>query len=281
MSDWLHPDDYLEQAQALPMNGDKRIGHWCGEGDVLKIAHTPKGFTAYCFRCGGKGFTPIERKKLSDFEILKQQEAAAELQVKMELPDDFTQDIPPQHALWLYRAGIGVDRIRSSGFGYSERLGRVVLPVYDDHGHLVYIQARATQFPEQQPKYLNIKGAQKVDVVYSVKPDNPILDSTVVLTEDILSANRVGEVQHSYSILGTKLSDGQVLKIAEYDTVVWYLDGDKAGIEGARKGSKALQFYVKTQRIIRTPRDPKMYSKRILTKILLQEDGYDYDIPLL
>ncbi|CAM0103296.1 DNA primase [Vibrio phage 526E57-1] len=275
--DWLHQDDYLEYAKLLPLGGDKRIGHFCGEGDVLKIAHTPKGFTAYCFRCGGKGFTPIERKKLSDFDILKQQEAAAELQVKMELPNDFTQDIPPQHAIWLYKAGIGVDRIRSSGFGYSERLGRVVLPVYDDHGHLVYIQARATQFPEQQPKYLNIKGAQKDAIIYSSKPDNPVLESTVVLTEDILSANRVGEVQHSYSIMGTKLSDGQALKISAYDCAIWWLDGDDAGITGARKGSMGLQFYVGHQRIIRTPKDPKAYSKRWIRSILLSRE---YDISL-
>ena len=277
MADWLHADDYLEHAQLLPMNGDKRIGHWCGEGDVLKIAHTPKGFSAFCFRCGGKGFTPIERQKLSDFDILKQKEAAAELYVKMELPNDFTQDIPTQHALWLYKAGIGVDRIHASGFGYSERLGRVVLPVYDERGNLVYIQARATQFPEQQPKYLNIKGAAKDDIIYASKPDNPVLTSTVIITEDILSANRVGEVCDSYSIMGTKLSDGQTLKISAYDHAIWWLDGDDAGITGARKGSKSLQFHVRSQRIIRTPKDPKAYSKRWIRSILTSDT---YDIAL-
>ena len=271
---WLHADDYLEEAKLLPVGHDRRIGHFCGEGDVLKIANTPKGFTAYCFRCGDSGFTPIERQKLSDFDILNQQEAAHEMAQTMELPHDFTQEIPIRHALWLFRAGLSMDRIRASGFGYSERLSRVVLPVYDN-GQLVYIQARATQFPEQQPKYLNIKGAAKDDIIYTAKPDNEFLASTCVITEDILSANRVGEVCLSHSIMGTKLSDGQALKFAAYDTAIWWLDGDDAGISGSRKGSRALQFYVQQQRIIRTPKDPKLYSKRVIKEILLSKE---YDI---
>lgn len=271
---WIHQDDYLEEAKLLPLGHDKRIGHFCGEGDVLKIAHTPKGYTAYCFRCADNGFTPIERQKLSDFDILNQQEAAQEMTRTMELPSDFTQEIPTRHALWLFRAGLSMDRIRDSGFGYSERLGRVVLPVYENN-KLVYIQARATQFPEQQPKYLNIKGAEKDDIIYTAKPDNELFASTVVITEDILSANRVGEVCLAYSIMGTKLSNGQALKISSHDHAIWWLDGDNAGITGARKGSRALQFYTRSQRIIRTPKDPKLYSKRLIKEILLSRE---YDI---
>lgn len=277
--DWMDEDEYLEQAKALPMGGDSRIGHYCGEGDVVKISHHTKGYSAYCFRCGSKGFTPIERKTLSDFDILKQEEAVAELQKKMELPNDFTQEIPTKHALWLFRAGLHMDRIRASGFGYSSSLARVVLPVYDN-GLLVYIQARATMYPEQKPKYLNIKGAAKDDIIYECKPEQHIegFEDTVVVTEDILSANRVGEVCNAISILGTKLSSGQALKIAKYKVVIWMLDNDKAGIEGARKGCRSLQFLVNTQRIIRAEKDPKFYSRRVLTKILRKDDGYNYDL---
>lgn len=270
--DWMDEDEYLEQAKALPMGGDSRIGHYCGVGDIVKISHHTKGYSAYCFRCRSKGFTPIERKTLSDFDILKQEEAVAELQKKMELPNDFTQEIPTKDALWLYRAGLHTDRIRSSGFGYSSSLARVILPVYDN-GLLVYIQARATMFPAQKPKYLNIKGAAKDDIIYQCAPEQHLegFEDTVVVTEDILSANRVGEVCNAISILGTKLSNGQAIKIAKYATVLWWLDGDRAGIDGARSGSSTLQFLVGAQHIIRTPKDPKCYSSRHIRNILRNE----------
>jgi DNA primase len=270
---WLDPDDYLEQAKALPMGGDRRIPHWCGEGDVIKVSHTNKGYSAYCFRCGSKGFTPIERKTLSDFDILKQEEAVAELSQTMRLPDDFTTEIPTQHALWMYRAGLHMDRIRTLGFGYSSKLARVVLPVYDN-GVLVYVQARATMYPEQKPKYLNLKGAQKDDIIYHCKPEQHLegYRNTVVVTEDILSAARVGEVCNAISILGTKLSNGQAIKLAEYTRVIWWLDSDDAGIKGVRKGSQQLQFLVNNQFDIRTEKDPKLYSSRKIRNILLGTD---------
>lgn len=274
---WLDPDDYLEKAKALPIGGDARIEHWCGDGQVIKISHTNKGYSAYCFRCGSKGFTPIERKTLSDFDILKQEEAVAELSQTMRLPDDFTTEIPTKHALWMYRAGLHMDRIRTLGFGYSSKLARVVLPVYDN-GVLVYVQARATMYPEQKPKYLNLKGAQKDDIIYECKPEHHIegFERTVVITEDILSAARVGEVCNSISILGTKLSNGQALKIAKYDMVLWWLDGDDAGIKGARKGSVSMQFLVGRQAIIRTEKDPKLYSSRVIRSIIRGEfEGAD------
>lgn len=271
--EWLHPDDYLEKAKALPIGGDARIEHWCGDGQVIKISHTNKGYSAYCFRCGSKGFTPIERKTLSDFDILKQEEAVAELSQTMRLPDDFTTEIPTQHALWLYKAGLHMDRIRTLGFGYSSKLARVVLPVYDN-GVLVYVQARATMYPEQKPKYLNLKGAQKDDIIYHCKPEQHLegYRDTVVVTEDILSAARVGEVCNAISILGTKLSNGQAIKIAEYARVIWWLDSDDAGIKGVRKGSQQLQFLIGNQFDIRTEKDPKLYSSRKIRNILLGID---------
>lgn len=276
---YLDREDYLEQAKLLPKGRSKRIEHFCGEGPVLKIEHTKDGLSAYCFRCGESGFTAHVRQTLSQFDFLQQKEALNEVYKTMELPSDFTTAIPQDHALWLYKAGIGVLDINRLGFGYSERLSRVILPVYAD-GTLVYLQARATRFPEQQPKYLNIAGANKGAILYRQAPLDlpPLLDNTVVLTEDILSAARIGAVTTSFSLLGTKLSDGQANKIGVYDTVIFWLDGDDAGIKGARKGSQKLQFLVNTIKVIRTPLDPKCYSQRLIRKILNGEEGYDYYI---
>lgn len=275
---WLDEEDYLEAAQALPLGRDKRIGHWCGEGQVLKIEHSAKGYHAYCFRCGDRGFTAKVRQTLSQFDFMQQQAAQEQLALTMELPNDFTTEIPTSHAVWLYRAGISIATGKQCGFGYSESLGRVVLPVYDSNGVLVYLQARATNFPAQQPKYLNLAGANKGAVCYTRRPDNDLLPDTVVLTEDILSCTRIGEVQFAKSLLGTKLSDGQAMSISESPNVIWWLDGDKAGISGSTNGSRKLQFLVDNQRIIRTPNDPKAYSSRQIRHILLREGDYDYDI---
>lgn len=275
---YIAKEDYLKEAQALPKGRERRIQHYCGEGDVLKIEHTKDGFRAYCFRCGTNGFAPHKKTQLSQFDFLKRKEEEDVFIKQTALPRDFTNDIPNDHALWLYKSGIGVKDYKRLGFGYSAYLSRVILPVYDSEGTLVYVQARATDFPTQQPKYLNIKGANQDAIMYWQHPEEILLEETVVLTEDILSAARIGEVTTTASLLGTKLSDGQALNLREYGTCIWWLDGDSAGISGARKGSTKLQFLCETQRIIRTPKDPKCYSKRIIKKILLREADYDYDI---
>lgn len=272
---YLDREDYLEQAKALERGRERRIEHYCGEGDVLKIAHTKDGYSAHCFRCDETGFTAHVRQTLSQFDFLQQREAQDEIQATMELPFDVTADIPQEHAIWLYKAGIGSLEIRELGFGYSERLGRVILPVYDND-ILVYLQARATRFPEQQPKYLNIAGANKGNILYKRYAELPVLTDSVIVTEDILSAARVGKVSTAYSLLGTKLSDGQVNQLSKYSTVIFWLDGDDAGIQGARKGIRKLQFMVDNLKVIRTPLDPKCYSDRIIKRILLGERGYDF-----
>lgn len=263
--EYLPREDYLEAAKLLPLGGSARIGHHCGPGSVLKINHTTEGFSGYCFRCGIHGFTPIERKKLSDFDIIKQRVIAKEFRKEVKLPEDFTLDIPDSRALWFWKFGFDREMCRTQGLGYSPSMNRLVMPIYED-GKLVYIQARACDFPEQQPKYLDSGDKYVITPIYS--PIKPVLSNAVVLTEDIMSARKVGLVTTASPVLGTKLSTHQTAMYSKYGEVLWWLDGDGAGITGLNKGRRKLAMLGCTQRAIISAKDPKYYSTRVISEAL-------------
>lgn len=180
------------------------------------------------------------------------------------LPTDFTRDIPLDGRLWLYSAGLSPKDWARHGIGYSEIQRRVILPVYNDAGTLVWQQQRAI-FKGQKPKYLQPSRA-KGSTVCKIQPANSTKQRAVVV-EDILSAYRVGKHVPTFSILGTKLSSGQGNILAEYAEVTTWLDGDRAGRDGARAIRKAMGL-VTNVTDIQTELDPKEYSNHDIKEIL-------------
>jgi hypothetical protein len=95
--------------------------------------------------------------------------------------------------------------------------------------------------------------------------------STVVLTEDVLSAFRCyAESNHdSISLMGTEIRDTIVDAIMKcgYSEAIIFLDGDNPIVRmKARKIAKRLPFL--STRIIEDGRDPKRHSKEELTCLL-------------
>lgn len=231
------------------------------------MSHSPKGYSCYCFRCHTKGFVPHKGLSISELRDMRAAMQEYREDSSLELPKDFTLAIPDKALVWLLKSGITAELRSQYGIGYSETMHRVVVPVYDN-GDLVATVSRAIDFPKQQPKYL--EKSKKGVMFTSNSIDKPLLgDDTVVLTEDVLSAMRVGTVNRAVASLGTSMSDAEVSKLlSKYNRVLVWYDNDEAGIKGAKKISKQIRLQGGLVYIIKADEDPKYYNSRQIQEVL-------------
>jgi hypothetical protein len=259
-------EEWLSEAQKLTEGRSDRVGHLCGEGDVLIIEHNSEGYRAYCHRCHEGGWKPHGRQSL-DKQLARWESSNADITRNSEivLPRDYSNNIHPNGLIWLSRGGITSRLIDKYRIGYSEHFGRVFLPVYDS-GVLVYYQARAVH-KGQTPKYINPR-TDKSNIRFVSLPNDD--KQTLVVTEDILSAIRVGEVKGftGCSILGTTASPSDINFINSYpETVLWF-DPDAAGRKCTKVLSRSLGMLGRDCRVIRSTRDPKVYTHKELEAML-------------
>lgn len=269
--------EWLDRAQRLPEGRSQRVSHLCGEGDVLTIEHNREGYRCWCFRCNDGGFKPHGRQALAAY-INRWNEAAANYdQRTIALPRDLTiSDMPWAAARWLGAANITSRLAEQYRIGYSAEMGRVYLPVYGHRGgklRLLYYQARAVH-EGQTPKYLNPK-AYKPELwfnssIYPGAPGGKVLREVGVVTEDILSAIRTGQVRRcsGLSLLGTSASTWHLAQLMRFKEIVIWLDPDAAGERGAKKLRDALSLAGISTSQLRTERDPKLYHHDELQEIL-------------
>lgn len=152
----------------------------------------------------------------------------------------------------MYKVGIGNPEITKLGALYSERMDRVVVPVYEG-GELVYWQARG--FSKGRPKYIN-PDVDKRLVIPSYG------EGITVLTEDLLSAFRVGDVAKGVSLLGTTITEKlfSVLTTDRQPVLVW-LDPDAAGQRAANKALTLLRRWGIPCARVQSELDPKLLSR--------------------
>jgi hypothetical protein len=262
--------EWLEVAQQLPLGHKRRIQHDCSEGKDMLVSHNDTGYSAYCFRCGPVGFDPHGYQSIAEIARLKELNAEASVPQTKELPNDFTLDIPIDSFSWLARGGISIIHARNRGIGWSDRLGRIVLPIYKD-GELVYWQARAVT-PGQSPKYSN-PPVSKSEILYTAGDSSDT--RRVIVTEDILSAIRVGAHCPTACILGTKVSDSQAAQLAAYARVSFWLDPDEAGLRGSAAGKRTLSLVTRAD-VISSDVDPKCLSDRKIREILQLTPNHRY-----
>ena len=81
---------------------------------------------------------------------------------------------------------------------------------------------------------------------------------TLVIVEDNLSAIRVGEILPAVSLIGTSMSQENMLTVTEnYDILIVWLDGDGPGQNAAKKlVDKLLLMHTSVHNVV-TGRDPK------------------------
>ena len=237
----------------------------------MLVSHNDTGYSAYCFRCGPVGFDPHGYQSIAEIARLKELNAEASVPQTKELPNDYTLEIPADKFTWLAKGGISVASARNNLIGWSDRLGRIVMPVYDRDGILIYWQARAVS-PGQSPKYTN-PPVSKASILYTAGDSGD--KKRVIVTEDILSAIRVGAHCPTACILGTKVSDSQAAQLAAYARVSFWLDPDEAGLRGSAAGKRTLSL-VTTSDIISSDADPKCLSERKIREILQLTPNHRY-----
>lgn len=267
-------EEWEKIARSLPCGRSVRI-KCCRADRSQVISHTEHGYSSYCFRCGGdsRKFKAHGVRSLSELiNHRKELDAYIAERGTITLPNDFTRDIPQVGLLWFLKYGVSSDVARHYGFGWSESMGRVVIPVYDEVGRLCTTQSRAV-YPGQKPKYMNKKSGDMTAVAFhsddALLLGDPIQEG-IVITEDILSAVRVGRLMPALSTLGTHLSDKlavRVLKALTGRVFIWY-DGDEAGVRGARKAYKTLKLQGANPIIIKTEKDPKEYNNDEIREII-------------
>lgn len=243
----------------------------CGSSDAL--TNYPNG--AYCFSC--QKHTPIKSKR-STKPFFPPTEGSELFSNEVVLPYGCTTEIAPEGLKWLYKHGITdylIDRYKigyiknekvcTPGLGYTVHLKhRVILPFYEDN-KLVFYQARSLDGSE--PKYLTM-GSKQTWISDSERAANPET-KTLIITEDMLSAMRVGEYYPSAALCGISLNDKNILTfVKKYATIILWLDKDQAGITASNTLKKRFEIHGTKVIQINNEREPKQCFRQELQAIL-------------
>lgn len=279
-------------ARSLPAGGHRKIT-CCGDTASMRVENGKEGYRGYCFRCNRKTFIAhgtwsIGQLRQRDQEFLARSRGPT---TQVSLPADYNQDIPPERAVWLYRASIDASTARHYRFGWSESTRRILLPVYGN-SRLEGYTARATEVG-QKPKYIErfnedaVFWADPRLKAHALSPSEEAHLPALCIAEDILSAVRIGYVlQLSCALLGTSASAKLLVSAANvvalrrkaYPSypedhpafiVALWLDPDRAGLRGAAKLARSLELMGVTCRYIRSSKDPKYYTAQQIKEYLL------------
>jgi hypothetical protein len=251
----LARDSWWGKAKDLDLGRSQRVAHDCGQGTTMIVSRDAKGFHAYCFRCNDKDWVaPLPEPlavRLTRLAAGAQADTAI-LSSALPTPTVPWSEWPAAARLWLLKAGLGGHDAGRLGAYYHPPSSRVVLPVLDPRtGASQFWQARSVD--GRVPKYLN-PGVGKARAVPQYGKAKAI-----TLTEDILSAYKVGKVAEGWCLLGTRISNHCLTLLIERDCPVnVWLDPDGAGIKGAKHTEAALRASGIKYRRIESTSDPKL-----------------------
>jgi len=273
-------EEWIKVASALPVQHSRRINCWmCGRNKTMSVTNMGKYYVGHCFGCKEK--ISADPPPMTPQQRLALQRAAEAFEAsEPELPDDFTHDIPIEGLLWLSKGGLHVNDIERYGFGWSDELKRTVLPVWNSDGALVAVQARNTG-TAHGPKYLGqvwsgprpvwsseLRSGGSRETYHSSGPVDQ--ERRLVLTEDILSAARVGKVNPAWSLLGTNMLPAVIAQIdrSPFQEVAIWMDDDEAGINARRKMLRQLGAVGIPARYIASDRDPKHHTLKEMKELI-------------
>lgn len=269
--------DWLEQAKSLKEGQSCRVTHDCGHGRAAIICHNKEYYSFYCFRCAERHYVKkdfslpeyLKKKKDEEEQIATERvkEASHYTMESLSYLDltDSIGEFSHEALCWLFRAGITESMIHEYKIQYSRATKRVFLPVYNkvqDEDRLVFFQLRG--FELFKPKYINPRKKPKVQF-----RTGPITDMPLVLTEDILSSIKVGQVTRTSALLGTDADTNLIANIMVDDKVIIWLDPDSPGQKKARKLIDTFRALGVTGIYnVVSQKDPKLYNKDEIKKIL-------------
>ena len=262
----LSPASWTHLTEGLALGQHIRTDHDCGPGRTLTVRREARGLSAHCFRCNDKGWLPAPPEPLSVRleRLAKAHVADAKIGASVALPGPVRvpwSDWPAECRLWLLKAGLSGADAGLLGAYYHPPTDRVVLPVLGPSGP-VFWQARAVK-KDRFPKYV----APPVDKASVVPMYGSAQD--VTLTEDILSAYKVGTVGEGWSLLGTSISAGCMAALLKRNARVnVWLDPDGAGHKGATRVLATLRGAGLEARRIISKADPKLIHRSEIKELL-------------
>ena len=212
----------------------------CGSRDNL--AEYDDG-SSYCFGCHYyKGRQHIPNSFMQEEE-----------EQLVQVPTTVTKDFPAS-ALKFF-GSVPLTTILRYPVFYDPVREQVLFVFYNKAGHPACIQARNLN-PERakRSKYYNVGDKQEVLPIYGQDEC-----TTLVLTEDALSAMKVSEVVHAMPLLGTSITASKLAQLAKkYQTIIVWLDRDKW--REAREIADKAKWMGLSAHSVFTPDDPKTYT---------------------
>lgn len=219
----------------------------CGSRDNL--ARYADG-SAYCFGC-----RYVERGTTSPF--VKERDGQDEISTDaVRFPQDASDVLGEPAIRWLRSYGLSTADALRAGFLWSSYREQLLMPFYED-GHREPCCIQAKNFNHQRAskaKYYNVGDKSNHWTIYGGRRS-----STVVLTEDALSALKVSSVSDAMPLLGVHIARDKLMRLRRvYSSLVVWLDEDKW--KESRDIAEAAKFIGFTAKTILTDKDPKEYS---------------------
>lgn len=215
----------------------------------------------WCF--GGCGYY-IPPTELSSLEDIKQwlNKKSKEHGHSINLPDDFSYNIPNEVINWLKKYGLSDQEICKNHIGWTEKYSGLVYPIFDLYGNLLMYQTR--KFPR---KGFHTEGKpEKVDHIIG---DNNHDGKIVVVVEDMVSTIVVGRHLPTLCLFGSSIQLERIKRLsARFENLAIWLDKDKMSY-AMRQKIKA-NIYFDSVKVIITDKDPKENSDGDIQRIKSQ-----------
>jgi DNA primase len=254
----LDQASWLPQAQSLQIGQKRYREHDCGPGRKLVVSRDTKGYNAWCFRCSDSGYAPGPQltlaQRVEEARRARASDDAVRAAFELPAPRCYAMEEWPAGArMWLHKAGLGRPEVATLGAFFHGGTQRVVIPLLED-GEVVFWQARAYQ-EGRQPKYLSPPVDRSTLLPRYGHADR------IVLTEDLLSAFKIGLVGEAWCLMGTHANPRLIAGLLHRQApVAIWLDPDGPGKRAAAKVHKQLKAYGIEARVIRSGRDPKLHT---------------------
>lgn len=286
-------NDWLSLAKGLKLGERRKIKH-CGGSPSMSISSTLRGWQGYCHRCSEKFWEA--RQSLISHEELEEYRNSSSVTKCPQLPSDFATEYVESELTsslwmnWLLRGGIGESLRKQYQLGWTKRYGKAVLPIctsarskpasspstspLTSSTHSTPSSSKPQELEgmllrrlgSTGPKYLLDHVSPEVAVFLSsgASTGNAVTNCPVdcVITEDVLSAIRVGQFVQSAALLGTSLGQGKLDRVISSTrkpspVIGLWGDPDKAGQMLNRKMERSLTLQGLRVVWLTSPKDPK------------------------
>lgn len=256
---------------------DNCIGQ--GNSPAVQITRKEDGFLWHCFRCSKSGFFPDKGASPKQVQEIVANAGKDKTKInrpeQVQLPEDFTELLPPKALVQLYNLRIMDDDIKYHEIGWSPSHARIIIPIFKwGNGpggwakKLVGVMGRKleVQPDDDKPKWWSQRNESVKHPRFVALPEQAKERKEVVIVEDIFSAIRISQVGYiSMALLTTYLPYELYPYLRGWNVKIW-LDAD--AYDKSVKYQAALGAHGITATALFTMLDPKEYDNDDIRKVI-------------